>query len=208
MKKTLTTRDKILDIAESSILAKGFNATSIEEIIVAAGITKSGFFYHFPDKSALAKALLLRYFVTEKEILDGIFDRGKELSEDPLQAFLIGLKLFAETMYNMPQAHPGCLIATYCYQDRMFDSDIRMLMREGVLEWRERFLKLIGEIEEHYTPRDTVDKEALADMINTVIEGGIVMSKALNDPKSLGDQVMLFRSYIRLLYEPRAQQAA
>src|SRR5512139_1537599 len=96
-----TTRDKILDIAESSILAKGFNATSIEEIIAAAGITKSGFFYHFPDKSALAKSLLLRYFVTEKEILDGIFDRGKELSEDPLQSFLIGLKLFAETMYNM-----------------------------------------------------------------------------------------------------------
>ena len=81
-------------------------------------------------------------------------------------------------------------------------------MREGVLEWRERFLKLIGEIEEQYQPRDPVDREALADMINTVIEGGIVMSKALNDPRSLGDQVMLFRSYIKLLYEPRSLKAA
>ncbi|HSO48045.1 MAG TPA: TetR/AcrR family transcriptional regulator [Rhizobiaceae bacterium] len=208
MTNAVTTRDKIMDIAEGSILAKGFNATSIEEIIAAAGITKSGFFYHFPDKSALAKALLLRYFVQEKTILDDIFNRGRELSEDPLQGFLISLKLFAEAMYNLPEAHPGCLIATYCYQDRMFDQEIRQLMREGVLEWRERFLKLIGEIEEHYQPRDPVDREALADMINTVIEGGIVMSKALNDPRSLGDQVMLFRSYIKLLYEPRSLKAA
>ena len=37
------------------MLAKGFAATSIEELIAAAGITKSGFFYHFKDKGELAK---------------------------------------------------------------------------------------------------------------------------------------------------------
>src|SRR5829696_4701481 len=54
-------RERILDVAEVAVLAKGFAATSIEEIITAVGITKSGFFYHFPDKSDLAKALLQRY---------------------------------------------------------------------------------------------------------------------------------------------------
>ena len=43
------------------MLAKGFAATSIEELIAAAGITKSGFFYHFKDKGELAKGLMLRY---------------------------------------------------------------------------------------------------------------------------------------------------
>ena len=55
------TRDRILEIAENSVLNKGFGATSIEELICEAGITKSGFFYHFTDTNELARALLLRH---------------------------------------------------------------------------------------------------------------------------------------------------
>ena len=62
-------RERILEVAEEAVLAKGFAATSIEEIITAVGITKSGFFYHFPDKSDLAKALLQRYIDTRKDCL-------------------------------------------------------------------------------------------------------------------------------------------
>jgi AcrR family transcriptional regulator len=52
------TRQRILDVAQSAVLEKGFAATSIEEIIAEVGITKSGFFYHFADKGELARALL------------------------------------------------------------------------------------------------------------------------------------------------------
>ena len=37
------TRDRIMDIAEASVLQKGFAATSIDEILFESGITKSGF---------------------------------------------------------------------------------------------------------------------------------------------------------------------
>ncbi len=48
-RKGSATRERILELAEAAVLEKGFAATSIEELIVAAGITKSGFFYHFKD---------------------------------------------------------------------------------------------------------------------------------------------------------------
>ena len=54
MGKGEATRERILEIAEAAVLAKGFGATSIEEVIAEAGLTKSGFFYHFKDKNALA----------------------------------------------------------------------------------------------------------------------------------------------------------
>ena len=38
-----------MDIAQDAVLAKGFDATSIDEIVAAADITKGGFFYHFKD---------------------------------------------------------------------------------------------------------------------------------------------------------------
>ena len=47
--KGAQTRQRILETAQESILAKGFDATSIEEIVAAAEITRSGFFYHFRD---------------------------------------------------------------------------------------------------------------------------------------------------------------
>jgi AcrR family transcriptional regulator len=55
-RKGSDTRERILDVAEGAVLEKGFAATSIEEVIAAVGITKSGFFYHFKDKNELAKA--------------------------------------------------------------------------------------------------------------------------------------------------------
>jgi AcrR family transcriptional regulator len=111
-----TTRDKLLACAEASILQKGFAATSIEELITTVGITKGGFFYHFRDKGELARALLDRYVDNEKEVFDKLFKRADELNEDPLHGFLVFLKMFAEMMEDLPEVHPGCIIASYCYQ--------------------------------------------------------------------------------------------
>ena len=54
---------------------KGFAGTSIEEVIAAVGITKSGFFYHFKDKNELAKALLIRYVEREDALFDDLCAR-------------------------------------------------------------------------------------------------------------------------------------
>jgi AcrR family transcriptional regulator len=83
------TSERILDVAEAAVLEKGFAATSIEEVIAAVGITKSGFFYHFKDKNELAKALLFRYVEREDALFDELFARADELNEDPLHGFLV-----------------------------------------------------------------------------------------------------------------------
>ena len=204
MRKGEETREKLMDIAEASVLSKGFAATSIDEIIAEAEITKSGFFYHFRDKNELARSLLQRYIDREDEIFDEVFDRARELHDDPLHAFLIGLKLLAEMMGDLPNAHPGCLVATCCYNERMFDAEIRDMNRQAVSSWRRRFSAELETIAKHYPPHEPVDLDALADMVSGTVEGGIVLSKAFNDPKILADQIMLFRSYVKLLFMPKA----
>jgi len=191
-----------MDLAESAILEKGFGATSIEELISAAGITKSGFFYHFRDKTELARALLVRYIDREEVLLDDLFNRAHELHDDPLHAFLIGLKLFAEMMADLPQGHPGCLVAIYCYQERLFDAEIVRMNAEAATAWRIRFRNHLDLIAAKYPPKDDVDLDALADMVSTIVEGGIIMSKAMKDRKILAAQIILFRSYIKLLFSP------
>jgi TetR/AcrR family transcriptional regulator, transcriptional repressor for nem operon len=200
MGKGQETRERILDITEAAVLVKGFGATSIEEVIAEAGITKSGFFYHFRDKNELARALLERYLLRDDAILDDVFNRGRELTDDPLHGFLVGLKLLAETMADLPGGHPGCLVATYCYQERLFDREVRALNRRIVLHWRARFRRILDEIAEHHAARDTVDFDALADMVSSTVEGGLILARATGDPEILPRQIMLLRSYVRLLF--------
>ena len=70
------TREKIMDFAYDIIVQKGFAATSIEELVEAAGITKSGFFYHFRDKNDLARQLFER-FLAEDEASSRRWRRGR-----------------------------------------------------------------------------------------------------------------------------------
>jgi TetR/AcrR family transcriptional regulator, transcriptional repressor for nem operon len=194
------TRERLLNAAESSVLEKGFAGTSIDELIAAAGITKSGFFYHFKDKSELARALLARYIEREDRLFDDTFTRARELNEDPLHGFLVGLKLLAEIMSDLPGEHPGCIVASYCYQDRLFDREVRELNTEAVLGWRKRFRTHLEEIAKRYPPRIDVDLDDLADMLSVIADGGIILSKVVHDKGVLPRQVLLYRDFVRTVF--------
>ena len=203
MGKGEATRERILESAEASVLAKGFGATSIDEVIAEAGLTKSGFFYHFKDKNALAREMLRRYVSAEDRLFDTIFARGGELSDDPLQAFLISLKLLAETMADLPNGHPGCLIASICYQERLFDREVRELTAQSVRNWNARFRKILDGIASVYPPREPVDLDDVADMLSCIVDGAIIMSKTLNDSRKLERQIILFRTLVKLMFTPQ-----
>jgi AcrR family transcriptional regulator len=199
-RKGSQTRDRILDAAEAAILEKGFAATSIDELIAAIGITKNGFFYHFKDKSELAKALLVRYVEREDTLFNDLFRRADELDEDPLHGFLVGLKMLSEVMADLPAGHRGCLVAAYCYQDRLFDREVRDLYTAAMLGWRRRFRERLDLIAARYPAHIAVDLDHLADMLSAIAEGGIIVSKVVRDKTALSQQLMLYRDFVRAVF--------
>lgn len=202
-KKGPQTRDRILDLAYDAIIDKGFAGTSIEELVEAAGITKSGFFYHFKDKNDLARQLLKRYLAENEVVLDQLETRARELSDDPLHAFLIFLKLYSEMVRDVIAQHPGCIVSTLTYQDRLFDDSVVRLNRDGMLAWRARFLRWLEEIVTLHRPRVDIDIRDLADQMTVVIDGGIIMQRALADPELLERQALLHRAMVRRLFSDK-----
>ena len=194
------TRKRLLDAAEQAVLEKGFAGTSIDELISAVGVTKSGFFYHFKDKGALAEALLVRYIEYENQLFDDLFDRADELNEDPLHGFLVGLKMLSEMMADLPTGHPGCLVASYCYQDRLFDQKISDLNTAAVLGWRKRFRGRLDLIAQKYPPHIAVNMDDVADMLSVVADGGIILSKVVKDKYVLSRQILLYRDFVRMIF--------
>jgi TetR/AcrR family transcriptional repressor of nem operon len=193
-------RELILDAAESAVLEKGFASTSIDELIAAVGITKSGFFYHFKDKGELARALLARYIERESRLFDELFKRADELNEDPLHGFLVALKMMSEMFADLPNGHPGCLIASFCYQDRLFDKEVCHLNAAAVLAWRKRFRERLDLIAARYPPRLPVNLDDVADMLSVIADGGIILSRTVKDKDALPRQMLLYRDFVRTIF--------
>jgi AcrR family transcriptional regulator len=194
------TREHVLATAETLILNRGYSGTSIDEIISRSGLTKGGFFYHFDGKADLARHLMLRYLERDMAFFVELSERSRSLVEDPLQRFLLFLKLLAESMADLPDIHPGCLIASFTYEAQQFDEQVKCLNAEGLLSWRKLFLAHLEEIAEKYPPNTEQPLEGLADLLSSIMEGGIIMSKVLEDSDALPSQLLHYRNYIRLLF--------
>jgi TetR/AcrR family transcriptional repressor of nem operon len=199
------TRTRILDVAQELALEKGFAATSIDEVIAAAKTTKGGFFHHFASKQDLARALVERYVATDMELLDDLFARAERLSNDPLQQLLLFVGLQEEAADELASEDPGCLYASFCYEQALVDDATRGLIAGAVRAWRSRTRDKLDEVVERYPPRVPVDLDALADQGLAVYEGTFVLSRALGEPELLRPQLRHFRTYLELLFTPAAQ---
>ena len=194
------TRERLLDLAQDAVIRKGFGATSIEELVEAAGITKSGFFYHFKDKADLARQLVERYIGRNQSFLEDMARRSRELSDDPLHSFLIFLKLYAEAMDELVDDHPGCMVATITFQDLIWDGETRRMTIDSVKAWRAMFIVWLEEIAAAYPPKAKVELRDLADQLLALTYGGMTLAKALQDDRAIGKQAMMFRETVRLCF--------
>ena len=60
-------RDKLLDVACAAFGQRGYEATSIDDLLTEAGVSPSNFYYHFKSKEDLGL-----------EVLESIFERSRE----------------------------------------------------------------------------------------------------------------------------------
>ena len=184
------------------MLVKRASGPSIEEIIAEAGITKERLFLSFQGQERTRRGHDAALRRTERPRLRRHFRARAGTFRRSLQAFLISLKLLAETMADLPGGHPGCLIASVCYQERLFDREVVALAAESVRSWNARFRGHIEQIAATHQPREPIDLDDLADMLSCVVDGGIIMSKTLNDPRRLERQILAFRALVKLMFSP------
>lgn len=96
------TRERILDVAQRLVQARGFSGFSYADIAAKVGIRKASIHHHFRTKGILGKELMIRYRVAFREALASI-DRKGGTAGSKLQRYA---KLFADVLRD---DHRMCL---------------------------------------------------------------------------------------------------
>ena len=194
------TRDKILDVGKTLALRQGHVATSVDEIIEEAGITKGTFFYHFKTKQDLAVALIEKFAENDVEILKENLANAEKLSKDPLQQLLIFVGLIQKLHENLDASSIGCLFASYSYENQLIDKNVKAIVSDTILEWRNTLSDKIKKIIKQYPPRQNVNPNELADMFTVTLEGAYVFTRLMHQPELVNQHLEHYKNYIESLF--------
>src|SRR5580658_9528346 len=121
-------KTKLLGAALNVIRAKGYAATTVDDICNAAGLTKGSFFHHFKGKDDLALAAAAWW----GELTEGFFAAAPyHHSPDPLQR-LLGYVDFRGDILQGELAEYTCLLGTLVQETYATHPDIRAACDKGM----------------------------------------------------------------------------
>ncbi len=92
----IATRERILQAAEECFAQRGYDGTSVADICAAAGVTKGGFYHHFPSKQDLFLSLLERWMDMLDSQLEVLSAGAASIPQGLLQMAEMGGEVLAQ----------------------------------------------------------------------------------------------------------------
>ncbi len=186
-----TTSEKILDVAQSLIVAGGYNGFSYADISEAVGIRKASIHHHFPTKAELVLALVERYTRQAETGLKALAQR----TPDPAEQLQTYLNYWQACILDASQ--PFCVCA-------MLAAEIQMLPEVVAARVRGHFQNLAGWLTSVLqTGMDRgqfrmSNPEGEAQVLMASVHGAMLSARALSDPELfqtvVGPQVARLRA--------------
>ncbi|MCM8794277.1 MAG: TetR/AcrR family transcriptional regulator [Candidatus Omnitrophica bacterium] len=191
------TKENLLDAAERLMRAKGFWATSVDEVCETAGVTKGCFFHYFESKEHLGKEVLKRYCCRSADAKQR-WTAG--VPEDPLK------RVFRHVDFALRMAHKkgnsaGCLLGTFAQELCDTFPEIRRLCRDGFQSWSEDLKRDIAAAKKRYAPQARFDPSALADHFVAVLQGAQLVAKTRADSSVVVRSLEHYRDYLKRLFK-------
>ncbi|MCW5749259.1 MAG: TetR/AcrR family transcriptional regulator [Alphaproteobacteria bacterium] len=158
------TRRAIVEAAARLFRRHGYEATGIDDIMAAAGLTRGGFYAHFPSKDALFAEVVrdTHGFIRQMRARKAADRRG--LGRE-------GLKVIADYLHprHLPEVGPGCTLAA-------LPGDVARGGVAAQLAYANAFYALAGEIGRGLPRARTLDRRATAAAILCV--GAVALARA------------------------------
>ena len=162
------TKRKLVDAGVKLMRLKGFNATSVDEICSAAGVTKGGFFHYFKSKDDLAHTAMSDF--RERRRSDLANAPFRKLA-DPLDRIFARLDYVKSSLGGPSPLTGGCLIGMFAQELASTNAEFRRACQDSFKQAAKDFEKDLAEAKALYAPKANFDPEKLALLIRFALSG-------------------------------------
>jgi TetR/AcrR family transcriptional regulator, transcriptional repressor for nem operon len=184
-------RERIVERAAELFAERGIAATSVDEVLAAAGAGKGQFYHYFRGRDELAAAAV-GYRCTQ--VIAGLTEAlGGVSSLAGLEQALAGFVAGFEQM-----GMPGCPIGTLSAEVAGRNEEARRQAAAGFDAWERLLADVLERIRERGELRAGADPAVLATGLLASLEGGMVLSQARQDMTSLHTAVAAGLAYVRM----------
>jgi TetR/AcrR family transcriptional regulator, transcriptional repressor for nem operon len=171
-------RERIVERAAELFAARGVAATSVDEVLAAAGAGKGQFYHYFRGRDELAAAAVGHRCA---QVVAGLTEALGDVSslaglEQTLAGFVAGFE---------QQGMPGCPIGTLAAEVAGRNEDARKQAAAGFDAWERLLADALERIRQRGELRPEAAPAVLATGLLASIEGGMVLSQARQDMTSL-----------------------
>ncbi len=189
------TRERILHAALQLFGEKGYLATSITDILRAAEANAGSLYHFFPTKQDVLLAVLETY-------RDGIYPMLLQPAwagvDDPIERIFALLGRYRSLLEASDCAY-GCPIGSLALELHEPDPPVRELLSSNFVGWVGHVQKCLEDAGSRLPRR--LDRNKLAVFILTVMEGGVMQSRAHRTLEAFDACIEQLREYLTRLEE-------
>ena len=171
-------RERIVERAAELFAERGIAATSVDEVLTAAGAGKGQFYHYFRGRDELAAAVVGHRCTQVVAGLTGALGEVSSLTglEQALAGFIAGFE---------QMGMPGCPIGTLATEVAGRNEDARLQAAAGFDAWERLLTEALERMRQRGELCADAEPATLATGLLASIEGGMVLSQTRKDIGSL-----------------------
>ncbi len=173
-------RNEVLEQAKNIFWKKGYNGTSMQDLVDATGLNRSSIYNSFGNKKDLYEQTLKKY----QDDSRSLFDKVKEKNRNALESIgLVFLYVLDEILLD--KESKGCMLIN-CYTEMgNQDNDLKNLLDANQEKLHGIFESLVIKGQEDGSVRNNESSDLLAHYLVSTFQGFRITGLRIQNPKVL-----------------------
>jgi TetR/AcrR family transcriptional regulator, transcriptional repressor for nem operon len=193
-KNASDTRSRLVVTAMHLFWEKGYNSTSVADVLQKAKVNSGSLYHFFPGKSDLLQAVLDMY---HEGIWSMLLEPAWKGVSDPIERIFALLARYRKSLTETDCSY-GCPIGSLALELHEPDEPVRKRLAKNFDAWIGAIKDCLDDAKARL-PMDELTRRDLARFVLTTMEGGVMQARTFRDIKYFDSAVNQLRQHITLL---------